>query len=279
MSSTNWDDVVDNVVTVLERNWGQKHGKRGIGLKKISVPTAGDPKLAEFFGMLLGDGYLSEYFVEICGNAKFDQNYLTQYVPKLVFDLFRLSGALRIQDNTMRLRFYSKRMSKWIAETFGLSYGKKIYSLSRIPNAFFTDAVIPSACIRGCIDTDGGIYRFHDRVGIAFFNENKLLLEDVARGLEKLGFSPYFTKGKEVWLLKKRDVLLYLSQIGTSNFKNVVRVLEWQRSGRFPLLSEVSEFIRKDINVNLPYVMMGPWSSGYEVPGEILALTNVTLTS
>ena len=176
----------------------------------------------------------------------------------LVFSLFGLEGTIRTQQNTTRIRFCSKRASEWISETFGLAYGRKIDFRSRIPKAFFADPAKLSACIRGCIDTDGGIYRFHDRVGIAFFNGNKMLLEDVASGLKRLGFSPYFTKGKEVWLLKKRDVLLYLAKIGTSNMKNVVRILEWQQSGRFPTFSEVAELVRKGINVKLPYMMRGP---------------------
>lgn len=258
LSTKNWDEVVGNVLRVLEKNWGQKQKKIGIGLKRISIPPMENPKLAEFLGMLLGDGYVSKYFVELCGDARFDRHYLTQYVPELVLDLFGINGTLRTQGNTLRLRYYSKKMSEWIVETFGLTYGKKIYSVSRIPRAFFVDANKLSACVRGCIDTDGGIYKFHNRAGIAFFNENKMLLEDVASGLEQLGFSPYFTKGNEVWLLKKRDVLLYLSRIGTSNLKNVIRVLEWKRSGKFPILAEVSKLINKGINVKLPYIDIGP---------------------
>ncbi len=258
LSSQNWDDVMDSVLVVFEKNWGQKQRKKGVGLKKIFIPSIENPKLAEFLGILLSDGYVSKYFVEICGDARFDQHYLTQYVPKLVLDLFGLNGTLRTQENTLRLRFCSKKMSEWIVETFGLPYGKKIYCVSRIPKAFFADAIKLSACIRGCVDTDGGIYRFHDRAGVAFFNENKMFLEDVAFGLRQLGFSPYFTKGKEVWLLKKRDVLLYLSQIGTSNLKNVIRVLEWKRNGIFPLLAEVLQLLNKGINVELPYIETGP---------------------
>ena len=258
MLYVNWNDVMNNVAEMLPKNWGQKQGKRGIGLKKISIPLINDPRLAEFLGILLGDGYLTEYIVEICGDAKFDRHYLAQYVQKLVFDLFGLIGSIRTQHNVVRLRFCSKMMSGWIAKTFGLSYGKKIDFLTRIPKMFLADASKLSACIRGCVDTDGGIYRFHNRAGVAFFNKNRMLLEDVAYGLKQFGFSPYFTKGKEVWLLKKRDVLLYLSQIGTSNMKNVVRILEWQNKGRFPPLSEVSGSICKNINVELPYTISGP---------------------
>lgn len=258
MSSTNWDDVMNSVVEILPKNWGQRRRKKGIGLKKMSIPSVNNPKLAEFLGILLGDGYLSKYVVEICGDARFEQHYLMQYVPKLVFDLFGLIGSIRTQQNVVRLRFCSKMMSGWIAKTFGLSYGKKIDVFARIPKMFLADASKLSACIRGCIDTDGGIYRFHNRIGVAFFNKNRMLLEDVAYGLKQFGFNPYFTKGKEVWLLKKRDVLLYLSQIGTSNMKNIVRILEWQNKGRFPTLSEVSESMCKNINVELPYTITGP---------------------
>ncbi len=149
MSCVNWNDVMSNVVGMLPKNWGQKHGKRGIGLKRISIPLVNDPRLAEFLGILLGDGYLSKYVIEICGDAKFDRHYLTQYVSKLVSDLFGLSGGIRIQQNTMRLRFCSKRMSEWIAKTFGLYYEKKIDSLTRFPKLFFADTFRLSACIRG----------------------------------------------------------------------------------------------------------------------------------
>lgn len=55
-----------------------------------------------------------------------------------------------------------------------------------------------AACVRGCVDTDGGIYRFHDRLAVAFFNKNKMLLKDVADGFKQLGFHPSYTKGEEV---------------------------------------------------------------------------------
>jgi len=38
----------------------------------------------------------------------------------------------------------------------------------------------------------------------------------------------------------------------------VIRVIEWKRSGRFPILAEVSKLINKGINVKLPYIDTGP---------------------
>jgi len=253
--SLNLDDVMSNVVKILPSNWGQKLHHNG---KKIRAPSLDDPEIAEFIGALLGDGHLTKYTVELCGDSRLDKHYLVNYIPKLVSNLFLLDGAIRVQQNTLRVKFQSREMSKWIVENFNFSYGKKVDLLNRIPKIFFKNVFQLAACIRGCVDTDGGIYRFYDRLAVAFFNKNKMLLKDVADGFKQLGFHPSFTKGEEVWILRRNDVLSYLSLVGTSNMKNAIRVNEWRNKGRFPSFSEVFELINKGINVELPYILDGP---------------------
>lgn len=259
IASVDLNDLMSNVTMILPRNWGQKRASaKKANNKKINIPPLDDPRLAEFVGAFLGDGHLSKYAIEFSGNARLDRHCFTYFMPKLVFDLLELKGTIRVQQNTVRLAFYSKGLSKWFTRTFGFRHDRKVDYLTRIPEMFFDDVPQLSGCIRGCIDTDGGIYKYYDHLSVAFFNENRMLLNDVARGFRQLGFSPSFTKGKEVWILGRKDALAYLSRVGTSNMKNVFRLLEWQKRRRFPRFSEIEVVLDKGINMELPYLIDGP---------------------
>jgi hypothetical protein len=131
--SLNLDDVMDNVVKILPKNWGQKLHNNG---KKIRTPSLDSQEIAEFIGALLGDGHLTNYTVELCGDSRLDKHYLVNYIPKLVFNLFLLDGTIRVQQNTLRVKFQSREMSKSIVENFNFSYGKKVDLLNRIPKIF-----------------------------------------------------------------------------------------------------------------------------------------------
>jgi len=260
IASVDPNDLMSNITMTLPKNWGQKRAsaKKANNLKKINTPSLDDPRLTEFVGAFLGDGHLSKYAIEFSGNAKLDRNYLTYFIPKLASDLFDMRGTIRVQRNTARLIFYSKRLSEWFTQTFGFRPGRKVDSRARIPERFFSGVSQLSGCVRGCIDTDGGIHKYYDHLVVAFFNENRMLLDDVARGFNQLGFTPSFTKGREVWILGRKDALSYMSEVGTSNVKNVFRIIEWQKRGRFPRFSEIGNTLDKEINVELPYTINGP---------------------
>ena len=76
--------------------------------KKINF-TKDSEKLAEFYGIMLGDGNsnrvkdykIGTYVIRIVGDSKFDRDYLVNYVKPLVEGLFKIKAKIR--------KFKSKR--------------------------------------------------------------------------------------------------------------------------------------------------------------------------
>jgi len=64
----------------------------------MKFPKLGDPWLAEFVGMLLGDGQISSNFVGITINGEDDKDYVL-YILTLIKDLFNLNVKVRTRKN------------------------------------------------------------------------------------------------------------------------------------------------------------------------------------
>jgi hypothetical protein len=123
--------------------------------------------LAEFLGVLLGDGCISRFVSE--GKVKFEVaftgnpsefHYYRDFLKPLIEGLFPLKGQLRIRDdNTVRLHFRSKRLAIYFL-SLGLPLGRK------------KDASIPS-CIRGRELTVAFIRGFYHAEGSIYFRYSK----------------------------------------------------------------------------------------------------------
>ena len=85
-----------------------------------------------------------------------------------------------------------------------------------------------AACLRGLMDTDGGVFLHKYRVNgkiysykkICFTNRSVPLLDFVEETLLRLGFNPkkiLKVENKKVWLYNSNEVEEYLGLVGTSN--------------------------------------------------------------
>ena len=101
--------------------------------RKVKIPNKDSDQLAEFFGILTGDGYIGKYrnnhVIEIAGNKLKDKDYLENHVSKLMYSLFNLKPNIyfRKEQNTM----YAKIQSKFILE-YLISKGFKMGVKGRI---------------------------------------------------------------------------------------------------------------------------------------------------
>lgn len=132
-------NVMDGVKNVLPKNWGQRLGASKIKektTKEINIPAKENLKLAEFIGAFLGDGYLFEFGVEFTGEAKLEKNYLNHYLRNIISSLFEIGSTTRIQQNVLRLRCYSKKLSKWLIREFDFELKKKVRSKPRFEKRF-----------------------------------------------------------------------------------------------------------------------------------------------
>ena len=100
--------------------------------RELKLPEKPSEELAEFFGIMKGDGYLNyyhyqnKYLLEIAGDKNLDKDYLQNYVKKLVKELFNLNSSffIRKRQNTMYLRLISKGLITYLIKA-GFKKGKK----------------------------------------------------------------------------------------------------------------------------------------------------------
>lgn len=221
------------------KNWGQRKGgllSRG-SLKVINLPDK-CKELAEFVGIILGDGNIYSYSkgkkigvysVRIAGDYEKDKDYHIKYVLPLCERLFNTN--VRIRKHTNNERFVcidSKQLVEYLT-SMGLKTGDKIKNNLGIPTWIFEDEEFIKACLRGLIDTDGSIFRMSQRdsnlIRICFTNHNRRLLDDTRTAFVKLGFYPSkIISNKNIFISRQSDIVRYIKEVGFSNNKHKQRL-------------------------------------------------------
>lgn len=232
-------------LALLKKNGGpgtpegrSKGGKRGIaalrarGLipqpKPFYEPKEYSKELAEFVGILLGDGHIGKEQWSITLNSIVDKEYGV-YVNALVEYLFRFTPGFHKRKN-MSAFVISGSGSKAISylQTLGLKIGNKVVQQVDVPEWIKKDLIFRYACVRGLVDTDGGVFihkyqvngKQYQYLKLCFVNKSIPLLQFVFETLENLKFHPKMmtkVENKRVWLYNQSEVKEYLRIIGTSN--------------------------------------------------------------
>jgi len=104
-------------------------------LKKICEPKIENPLLAEFVGIMLGDGYIAEcknYEVSVVCNSEYDLPYITRFIPFLFRELFGLEPKFKKypDENAIKVYSYSKQLVKYLTQRVGLPPTRKRYKKS-----------------------------------------------------------------------------------------------------------------------------------------------------
>lgn len=110
----------------------------------------------------------------------------------------------------------------------GLKIGNKVKQQVDVPDWIKNYPPYKIACVRGLMDTDGGIFLHKYNVSnkeyfynkLCFSNKSIPLLIFVEGTLRELGFTPKMINNianKQVWLYNNTEVKDYLKRIGSSN--------------------------------------------------------------
>lgn len=204
--------------------------------KKISVPRH-SRELAEFFGIMLGDGGMNNsYQAVISLHRKNDKEYAV-FVRDLVKRLFQIIPVT--------YRYHSKKSENVIGVTVasvavlefllsrGLTRGSKVKHQAGVPGWITRNINFSTACLRGLVDTDGGIYYHNHRtngykcfnIGLCFTSRSLPLINFAESTLSNLGFTPKKSSdGFNVHLYRQKEVLRYVEQIGFHNPHHLERV-------------------------------------------------------
>ncbi|MFA6460949.1 MAG: hypothetical protein WCV90_01675 [Candidatus Woesearchaeota archaeon] len=116
-----------------------------------------DKKMAEFVGIMLGDGYISYPKcprIKIAFNSIVDREYLV-YVHGLLKELFNSKVIVehRKNENCSNLYLFEREVIRTIINVVGLIPSPK-WERARIPNWVFQNK-LDTFVLRGCFDTDG----------------------------------------------------------------------------------------------------------------------------
>ncbi len=247
----NWGKVIGGKKTyklILEK-YGLKEIRRRQSLGgKISIQkkvktekeiilNLNDPLFLEFYGVLLGDGWLSKliykdkitYLIGISGNAKKDRVFFN-YLKKNIKSLFNRKAYLkeRPKYNSIELNFAHKNLLKKMNLELSFPIGEKINLKieDKIYNSGFEKV---KYIIRGIFDTDGCFFLDKTPVGrpypcITITMKSPILMKQIHDILIKNGFKAYHNQTRPVQQIRLKgykQLNKWMGEIGSSNPRNL----------------------------------------------------------
>lgn len=195
---------------------------------KYDCPQNLSVDLAEMVGILLGDGGMTRYQLSISLNSVDDKDYVN-YVENLGYILFKHKPKLIYRGNTKCVDLYynGENLIKYLI-SIGLGIGSKVKRQAGVPNWIESDPEYQKSCLKGLMDTDGGIHIHKYNVNgktyfyknVCFTNQSVPLIDFVYNTLKRVGLNPkkrIRIENKKVWLYNTKEVQEYLNLVGSSN--------------------------------------------------------------
>lgn len=210
-------------------------------VKKINIPRY-SKRLAEFIGILVGDGAITKRQVVITLN-RFDDKDFIKYVRNLIKNLFFVDPTESKRESILNIIISRTRLVQFLTKKW-FKIGNKVRQQIDIPRWIKKNSLYTKACIRGLLDTDGCFYvdkhKHKDKIyyngGLNFTNRSLPILLFLKNGLEKLGFHPTQNTKFSISLRRETEILNYFKIIGSSNpkHKNKFKTYFKNRYGRVP---------------------------------------------
>ncbi|MBI5420805.1 MAG: LAGLIDADG family homing endonuclease [Parcubacteria group bacterium] len=187
--------------------------------------------LAEWVGIMLGDGGVSKMQVTITLHRRDDREYI-YFVTKLIRELFGVIPGLYNKKGDAAMDIVVSRVSlvEFCTKRLGLVRGSKTRQQVDIPYWVKKERQYYVSCVRGLIDTDGSVFTHRYKVKnkeyqykkIIFTNRSAPLLQSVFLILKKEGLHPRKTN-QAVYIESQHDVSYYMKSIGSHNPKHLQR--------------------------------------------------------
>ncbi len=193
--------------------------------REFSFPKNNSVELAEFIGILLGDGCIQSQQVSITLNTVADKDYI-EYVTNQIHKLFNYSPTVRQRWPTKAttILISGKDFTRNLVNK-GMKVGDKVKQQVAVPGWITKSHKLSVCCLRGLMDTDGGIfthtYKIKDSqysyLKINFSNKSQPLREFAYNTLKQLGLTPKYRYNNQVWLYSEKEVISYIKLVGSSN--------------------------------------------------------------
>ncbi|PIZ87415.1 MAG: hypothetical protein COX92_01255 [Candidatus Nealsonbacteria bacterium CG_4_10_14_0_2_um_filter_40_15] len=214
------------------REWWEREGKYRpspiLNLPKSIKNPAFSKELAEFVGILLGDGGITKYQVVITLHSKDDKEY-SKFVIALIKKLFNVPVGVNYDKNysSLDLAISRSKLVRFCTEKLGLKLGNKIKQQVDISSWIKQNKQYAIACLRGLIDTDGCIFihrykvngKWYNYKKLAFTSYSKPLRQSVFDILKNIELNPRLAQRSDVRLDSIDDVKRYFQLVGSHNPK------------------------------------------------------------
>jgi hypothetical protein len=194
--------------------------------KRIIRPSK-SPELAEFIGIMLGDGGIAEYQATITSNLHEEEDY-AHFIAQQALELFGIGSRLQKRpDHGACSVVLSSRELVLHLQELGLVQGNKVEQQCAIPDWIFKDLELMRGCVRGLMDTDGCVYHHgyaingkrYNYVKMTFASRSWPLMEGIQRIWRELGLTPGAVRKRGyISLSSDKEVRRYYEElVGTHN--------------------------------------------------------------
>lgn len=191
--------------------------------------------LAEFIGIVLGDGGITQYQVIISFHSVDEKEY-SKFVASLIKRLFDVPIGIHYDKNDLEFDLVISRreLVRFCTEKLGLKKGNKIKQQVDIPEWIKQNKSYLTACVRGLMDTDGCVFTHRYKVNgklysykkLSFTSYSKPLRQAVFNILKDNGLNPRLAQRKDVRLDSIEDMQRYFRVFGSHNPKHLKRYFQ-----------------------------------------------------
>ena len=186
----------------------------------ICIPQVYSPELAELFGVLLGDGHITHFQLQVTLGDK-ELSY-AKYVHRLVKTLFKGQPKISIRkQGYWTVYLGSTEVTQYLFKQ-GL-VKNKVAAQVDVPKWILAEPKFYPHFIRGFFDTDGSVYALKFGVQISFTNYSLPILKALHLMLQSLEYSPSKISHHKIYLTKRDDIERFFLEIQPKNIKHVKR--------------------------------------------------------
>lgn len=210
------------------RTKGRFQHKNNFVFKKVFFPKKTED-LAEFAGIMMGDGSITKRQIAVTVHYKDDRAY-SLFIKRLMQKLFKVkpSWLIRVKRSTIFVVISRTQLVKF-CQSIGLVVGNKVKQQIDIPKWIMKSSLFQMACVRGLMDTDGCIFNeCHTISGkrycfprLSFVSMSAPLRESVVNIFKELDFLPKMRNNRSVQLEHKREIIRYFEMIKSHNPKHL----------------------------------------------------------
>lgn len=186
------------------------------------IPDHYSDDLAEFFGIMLGDGCLNPTQIMVTLGTK--ELAYAHYVAKLIKKIFGALPKISLYKDYKTVYLGCVALVRWLKRE-GLVFNK-VRSQVDVPIWIFTKESFMRRFVRGFFDTDGSVYRLRYGIQVSFTNHSRPLLKSLQYLCETLGYRVSAIGQYHFFITRIRDIERFFGEVAPQNEKHQKRFTE-----------------------------------------------------